>query len=125
MKKSKYAPLTKYKFEKYRKMVNGDAERNWPNLKSYLEALEMSLTKWHPLRGRNRGETIWLNIASSCGLCMYFRTMDNCDNCILDVDGYCDYFWDWDSAETDEQKNKKADIIYKLILKEYKKELKR
>lgn len=117
---------TSEKLEKLIEMVDS-ADKLDPG--DEVEALELSLSKWHPSRKENRGTSIGKYSCRSCGLCVFFRL--ECSKCCMFVDGMeCDddghvyERWNIETSNAGHHKgakynNKYAHKIYEIILSRY------
>lgn len=81
-----------------------------------LVALALGVAKWHPKRGQNVG------IGVLCPLCLLFSR--NCSDCPINLgeDSFGDVGCDAECHPYDKDDEK---ALWKLVLKEYKKEYKR
>jgi len=97
---------------------------------SYREALELSIAKWHPSRGSDRGESEKYD-DEDCGLCAWFRTESchQCGECPLvirqsNATPVCcfdqNHPWHrWHDARKTDGAEHYAKKIYKIILSAY------
>ena len=90
MKKNKWWPLTNKEYCAIIKRVNeGDVEDEYggPDAgvvpKDEIDAVKLTIAKWHPNRGANVGESKECWASDSCGCCGYYGS---CDECILSRD---------------------------------------
>jgi len=98
---------------------------------SYREALELSIAKWHPSRGKDRGETE-KDDEENCGLCAWFRAGDSqCGECPLVIKqsnarpiccfdlSHPWHNWFYSQEVSQKEAKRYAEKIYKIILNAY------
>lgn len=98
-----------------------------------MKAFKLSLAKWHPSRGVDRGTSKHMRGFESCGLCVRYRKVSNsefksgCGECPLNRAGvrctsYNSIFEEWVMRRNWEGQNvdKAAEAMYQLILENYK-----
>lgn len=116
------------KLRKLIKQINSSEELE---PKTLVEALEFSYAKWHPNRGRMRGESKGKGGSNSCGLCVWFLMVNRlgCTYCPLCTKGEdCCHphhpysHWICDNLS---KRDKYADKIFKMIEEALEKELKK
>ena len=88
MKKNKWWPLTDMEYHALVKRVNdGDGEDAFDDPcvkpKDEIDAVKLTIAKWHPGRGADRGASKACYASESCGCCLYY---EHCETCILSTD---------------------------------------
>lgn len=97
---------------------------------SLIDALELSLAKWHPSRVDHRGVAVRRTDPGSCGLCCMYLDKE-CVGCPIETIGISDRydsacvskghpFLNWCNSD---DKFEAAEVVYQLILSAYWKEV--